>query len=94
MIFAALQVMYFAMLMNQLCIAYSCSVTSWHRTPARNKAKGGLPTSLHLVGLAADLVPDDPAMKSTVITEARRRGLDAVDEGDHVHIELDQRNPR
>ena len=82
----------FCQLIIQLCAQYSCSVTSWIRTPARNKRVGGHARSCHLVGFGADLVPDDPAVKPALLTAARGLGLDAIDEGHHVHIEVDRVN--
>lgn len=38
----------------------SGSVTSWVRSAARNVVKGGDPQSLHLCGLALDVVFDSP----------------------------------
>lgn len=32
-------------------------VTSWLRTPEHNKAIGGAPKSMHLTGLATDIIP-------------------------------------
>lgn len=71
---------------------YNCSVTSWFRTPARNKRVGGHPNSAHIGGFALDLVPDNPASKAALIDDAHEAGLDAVDEGHHVHIEVDPSN--
>lgn len=75
-----------------LCALYTCSVTSWIRTPARNKKVGGHERSNHIVGFGADLVPDDPAAKPALVAAAWKLGLDAIDEGDHVHIEVDKAN--
>ena len=81
----------FLILVHTLCSIYSCSVTSWIRTPKRNAKVGGAPGSRHLLGMACDLVPDDPLEKPAIIAAARRVGLDAIDEGDHIHIEADRR---
>jgi len=67
------------------------SVTSWGRTLRRNALVGGIDHSLHLDWLAADLVPDDPAQSQAVAELARRNGLQAVVEADHIHVELDLR---
>jgi len=79
----------FCYAITALCTDHSASVTSWIRSPTRNKAKGGRTTSLHLTGMACDLVCDDPAQKPALVAAARLRHLDAVDEGDHVHVEAD-----
>lgn len=84
----------FALITAQLCDTYQASVTSWKRTPARNADLGGRADSFHLDGLAADLELDDGTQAPALVEEARALGLDAVDEGDHVHIELDYRRPR
>lgn len=84
----------FALLTVELCDRYGATVTSWKRTPARNAAVGGRADSFHLEGLAADLETDDSSRAPALVKEARARGLDAVDEGGHVHIELDYRRHR
>lgn len=62
-------------------------MTSGQRTPERNAAVGGKPNSQHLRGTAGDyVVPQD--QKAQFIAEAKRLGFEAIDEGDHVHIEL------
>jgi len=43
----------------QYCGAMRCSVTSWWRTADRNREIGGKEGSLHLVGMAVDVVYDD-----------------------------------
>jgi len=61
-------------------------ITSWYRTLEDNARVGGVPTSLHQVGLALDLVGPGTAKIAELW---RGLGLDQVDEGDHLHIELD-----
>lgn len=82
---------HFAALVHFLCIAFRCSVTSWHRTEKRNRAKGGLADSFHLEGLAADLAPDDLTRRDEIAEAARALGLDAFVADEHVHVELDYR---
>ena len=64
-------------------------VTSWYRTPDENAAVGGKPNSLHLVGEAIDLVFGSSVEAARVQNIWRTIGLDAVDEADHLHLELD-----
>jgi len=72
-----------------LCLCYRCSVTSWIRTTKRNREKGGVPHSLHLLGYAVDVVPDNWAVATDVMRRARRLGLRAILEPDHIHLQLD-----
>lgn len=81
----------FWQLVDTLVTLYPSSVTSWHRTPKRNAAIGGHPESRHLWGMAVDVVPDAADDRPRIIAAARRLGLDAVEEGDHIHIEADKR---
>ncbi|MGH8725695.1 MAG: D-Ala-D-Ala carboxypeptidase family metallohydrolase [Burkholderiales bacterium] len=83
----------FCLNVRELCLTHDATVTSWWRSGARNRALDGHPSSFHLEGLAADLVPEDPTNKPTLLRHASALGLQAVDEGDHVHIELDYRHP-
>jgi len=62
--------------------------TSWFRTPAENAAVGGVPNSLHLLGLAIDVV-GDPGVLGRVASIWRAIGLQAKVESDHLHLELD-----
>ena len=64
-----------------------CSVTSWIRTPKRNKMVGGVPKSKHLSGLAIDLVPDSKDW-GPIIRSFRIRGLKVIVEHDHLHIQI------
>lgn len=59
-------------------------VTSWWRTPGHNADIGGVPNSLHLLGLAWDVVPasQDNAAK------LRALGLHVIDEGNHLHAQF------
>ena len=61
------------------------ALTSWWRSPERNTAVGGAPQSQHLYGLAVDAVPRD---FDAFMADARRIGLYAVDEGNHVHLQI------
>ena len=73
---------------------FSASITSLGRTTKRNRAVGGNPRSFHLSDLAADVVCDNAADTPTLIAAARAAGLDAVNEGDHIHLEADPRTPK
>lgn len=84
----------FAVTVLELCLEHGGSVTSWQRTKKRNQDVGGRADSFHLEGLAADIELEDPERKPALVRDARAHGLDAGDEGDHVHVELDYRRPR
>ena len=70
-----------------ICVTHRASCTSWYRTPARNLAVGGKPTSRHLDGYAVDLVADDPLDDALLVNDAHARGLRALRESNHVHLE-------
>jgi len=62
-------------------------LTSWFRTPEKNRTSGGDRESQHLFALAWDL--DAGRQAAERLTDAAsRRGLVAVNEGDHVHVQL------
>ena len=63
------------------------TITDWFRDPAANRAAGGADNSLHVAGLAVDLRHDEAGMVAYALW--LDAGLDAVDEGDHYHLEWD-----
>ena len=65
---------------------YGIQPTSVTRTPERNRQVGGVANSYHLTGQAADFVVPQ-AQKAQFIQDARQNGYEAIDEGDHIHIE-------
>ncbi len=71
---------------RSLLLGYPGSVTSWIRSPSRNKLVGGAVNSKHLIGLAIDIVLDNPADNFAFIQTAQSMGLWTLDEGDHVHV--------
>lgn len=61
--------------------------TSLYRDPERNARVGGVSNSQHMAGTAGDFVV--PAeQKAQFIAQAKQSGYEAIDEGDHVHVEL------
>ena len=60
------------------------AITSWYRDPVQNQRVGGHPQSQHLYALAVDVVTARPERVAAV---ARRVGLVAVIERDHVHVQ-------
>ena len=73
---------------NALLMAYPSTVTSWWRSAATNARVGGHPRSWHLYGLAVDLVPGPGVRSSDLSRVASGYGLQVVDEGDHLHLEV------
>lgn len=61
-------------------------MTSGLRTPERNAAVGGKPNSQHLRGTAGDYVVPQ-AQKAGFMQQVEAAGLQAIDEGDHVHVQ-------
>lgn len=62
------------------------SVSSWWRSPWQNAEVGGSWLSLHLLGLAWDLVPGTAYTQAQVI--ATGLPLTIIPEGDHIHVQL------
>jgi hypothetical protein len=57
------------------------------RSPDHNAKVGGKPNSRHLTGEGADYVVP-PQHKARFIEMARKGGYVAIDEGDHVHVQI------
>lgn len=65
----------------------SVTMTSGARSAERNAQVGGQPNSQHLTGTAADYaVPAN--QKPAFISRARQLGYQAIDEGDHIHLQV------
>jgi uncharacterized protein YcbK (DUF882 family) len=64
-------------------------ITSTLRSPAKNRAVGGVANSYHLTGQARDSVPPPGMSMAAYAAELRRRNpnMQVINEGDHVHIE-------
>ena len=77
----------FARAMQDYCLAFSASVTSWIRSPDHNARVGGVPTSYHIRGIACDVVYDGASPGDTADAMLARRGLQRIREGDHDHIQ-------
>ena len=71
-----------------LCTQFGGSITSGHRSTARNAMVGGHKNSKHLDGLAVDMVLDDPAQHGELMAACSRLGLRAIDESDHIHVQV------
>jgi hypothetical protein len=62
-------------------------MSSAYRDPQHNAQVGGVPNSQHTQGTGNDFVVPEHA-KAGFIQQARALGLEAIDEGDHIHVEL------
>lgn len=69
---------------------FGAQITSLQRTPQHNREVGGVPNSQHLTGTAGDFVVP-PQAKPGFIAAAQQGGYQAIDEGDHIHLELPPR---
>ncbi len=61
-------------------------VTSWFRTPEKNRIEGGAQQSQHLFGLAWDLTVPRNSLQH-LAEHMRAQGLVAVQERNHVHVQ-------
>ena len=73
-----------------LCIEFDGSVTSWGRTPERNRLVGGHLASFHKNWLAIDVILDDMGDNNVrhFIEKAVRMGIRAIDEREKGHLHL------
>jgi hypothetical protein len=69
------------------CAETGASVTSWIRTTRHNAVERGVPHSAHLIGLAVDVVYDEPVSEPDAQATARDLGLLLIREGDHDHLQ-------
>ena len=73
--------------MLSICAIYDCSITSCYRTKERNKIVHGHPKSLHMQGLAIDIVPDDWENTEKITNAIKILGLHYLVEKTHIHIQ-------
>ncbi len=59
-------------------------VSSWYRDPVANRQVGGSVNSQHQLGLAVDLVTDNPLALEAALDA---QGIVAVREPGHVHVQ-------
>jgi hypothetical protein len=79
----------FASKIAQISSCVDFSVTSWIRSPKRNKAVGGAENSLHKTGMAVDIVLDNRKDMHLFVLKASSLGLKVRVEGDHIHVSMD-----
>lgn len=77
----------FAACVFALCFKHQGSISSWGRTMKHNKDVGGVADSYHLMWMGCDVVLDDVSKNESFEGDAKRLGLDAIDEGDHYHLQ-------
>ena len=70
-----------------LALCFNLSVTSWIRSRKRNADVGGVADSRHLLGLAVDVVLDDPGTREHFTKMATQLKLEVIDEGNHLHVQ-------
>lgn len=70
------------------CVLYSGSISSWVRSEAHNHRVGGHPRSMHLCGLAVDVVLDNQEDADDFIAFCVRLGLMAINYDDHIHVQI------
>lgn len=63
-------------------------LSSWYRDPVHNAGVSRYSTSAHIAGLAIDLVVPSDQGRADLVMRSRWAGLGALDEGDHVHLQL------
>lgn len=60
------------------------TITSWWRSPWHNAEVGGVKNSLHMIGLAWDIIP----ASAYNAAKLRSMGLRVIDEYDHLHAQI------
>ena len=70
-----------------VCAQHKGSMSSWGRTPKRNKDIGGHPNSLHMVWLGCDIVLDVMMKNTELEADCDKFGLTAIYEKDHYHLQ-------
>ncbi|MDE2103395.1 MAG: hypothetical protein KGL39_39505 [Patescibacteria group bacterium] len=65
---------------------YGFTVTSWFRLPGKNESVGGKLFSLHQIGLAWDIVPNDAGTQAQLV--ASGLPMKIVPESDHIHVQI------
>lgn len=65
------------------------TMTSGLRSPEHNAEVGGEPNSQHVAGTAADFAVR-PEQKPAFVAQAQAMGYTAIDEGDHIHLQVNQ----
>ncbi len=81
---------------HAICLLAACPdlrPTSGRRSPVRNRAVGGVPSSYHLRGRACDFGGSREAIRrgltiarAQVVTPGCTGPEEAIDEGDHLHV--------
>ena len=69
-----------------LASKHGAQITSITRPPEENRRVGGVANSYHLTSQAGDFVVPQQN-KAQFMADARAMGLEAIDEGDHIHVE-------
>lgn len=77
----------FLYLVLVICFKFDCSVTSWIRTKKHNRNIGGKKGSLHTLGLAVDIVLDNPDKREDLLEFCHENVLHYYIEPDHIHIQ-------
>jgi len=76
----------FLRIVNILTGPYGATLTDWYRSPEQNARVGGVPDSLHTLGLAVDLRRDGAG--AAAAQSWSESGLQVIAEPDHWHLEL------
>jgi len=69
------------------CAETGASVTSWLRTHKHNTEERGVTHSAHLIGLAVDVVYDEPIAEDDAKATAADLGLLLIRGADHDHLQ-------